>query len=418
MRKTKESRFYYGWVVLGGCFLATFSYGIFCTLGVFFKPLQAEFSWSATQISSVQSLHIAVGIISSLLVGWATDRFGPRLILACAAMLIGIGIGLCSQVTELWHFYLFYGLASLGQAALWILPMAIVQRWFIKQRGLTLGIAASGIGAGIVAYAPLANSLTLALGWRSAYIFLSIGTSVLLMIAAVLIAQSPQHIGLRPPSIEETGIEFSGNQANRYQPELWRAGKWSLREALRTGPFWLLTAYQLCVTLSVQMAIVHVVPFAITIGINETAAANALALVGGLSIAGRVAMGIAAQKAGFQRVLIICTGACAAMFLWLPTVQSQWMIYLFAIIFGFFYGGQVPQIPGLIGYFFPGESLTTIFGISGAVSSIGSMLGPLVGGFLWDKTSNYGTAFIIGGSFWLLAVLLALLLKTPQKATS
>ena len=129
----------------------TFSYGIFCTIGVFFKPLQAEFGWSATLISSIQSLHIAVGILSSLLIGWATDRFGPKLILVCAGTLIGIGISLCSQVSELWQFYLFYGIASLGQAALWTLPMSVVQRWFVKERGLTLGIAAAGIGAGVVA---------------------------------------------------------------------------------------------------------------------------------------------------------------------------------------------------------------------------------------------------------------------------
>jgi MFS family permease len=405
-------------VVLGCCFLATFSYGVFCTIGIFFKPLQAEFGWSATLISSIQSLHITVGIVSGLLIGWSTDKFGPKLILACAGALIGIGISLCSQVSELWQFYLFYGIASLGQSALWTLPMSIVQRWFIKEKGLTLGITAAGIGAGLVVYTPIANSLILTLGWRSAYIFMGIGTWVLLMVAARLMAQSPENKGLKPLGIEDPGVGFIDTQTNRYHPELWRAGEWSLREALKTRSFWLLTAYQLCATLSIQMLLVHMVPFAITIGINETAAAGALALIGGFSIAGRIGMGTVAQKSGFKRILTICTGACAVMFIWLLRVQSLWMIYFFAIIYGFFYGGQVPQVPGLIGYFFPGKSLTTIFGMSGAISSIGSMLGPLVGGLVWDRTGSYGMAFIIGASFWVLAILLAFLLKPPQKAAN
>ena len=211
---------------------------------------------------------------------------------------------------------------------------------------------------------------------------------------------------------------FSDSQANKHRPELWRAGEWSLGEALRSRSFWLLTGVQLCVSIPVVMVMVHVVPFAINVGINETAAAGALALIGGLSIAGRIGMGTVAQKMGFKRVLIICTGACAVMFLWLLRVQSLWMIYSFAIIYGFFYGGHVPQIPGLIGYFFPGKSLTTIFGTLGAISSMGSILGPLVGGLVWDRTGSYGMAFIIGASFWALAAILALLLKPPQKATS
>jgi MFS family permease len=416
VRKTNEPRFFYGWVVLGCCFLATFSYGIFCTIGVFFKPLQAEFGWSATLISSIQSLHIAIGIISSVLIGWATDKFGARLILGCAGTLIGIGISLCGQVSDLWHFYLFYGIASLGQAASWVLPMSIVQRWFVKERGLTLGIAAAGIGAGVVAYVPVANSLILALGWRLTYIIMGIGTWAVLMVAAGLIAENPENKGLKPLGVEEPGMGFSDSQANGHPPELWRVGEWSLGEALRSWSFWLLTAIELCVTIPGVMLVVHVVPFAITVGVNETAAAGALALIAGLSIAGRIVMGTAAQKAGFKRVLIICAGVCAVMFIWLLKVQSLWMIYFVAIIFGFFAGGLVPQVPGLIGYFFPGRSLTTIFGVSGAISSAGGILGPLVGGLAWDKTGSYRMAFIIGASLWAVATILALLLKPPQKA--
>ena len=417
MSKANKDGFFYGWVVVGCCVLVTFNFGIFYIFGVFFKPLQAEFGWSATLTSSIPAFFLGVSTFSLLLVGWATDRFGPRLTLASGGTLLGIGISLCSQVSQLWHFYLFYGIASLGVGVLWTLPVATVQRWFVKGRGLTLGIVVAGVGAGAVVYALTANSLILTYGWRSTYIILGIGVWVLLMVAAGLIAASPDKKGLKPYGMEEVGMQSTDAGANRHS-QVWRTGEWSLREALRTKSFWLLTAIQLCAMIPIQMALVHVVPFAMSIGIGENAAAGALALIGGLSIAGRIGMGTAAQKTGFRRATIICASICAAMFLWLLGVQSLWMIYLFAIIYGFFYGGKVPQVPGLVGYFFPGKSLATILGMLTAIAAIGAVLGPLLGGFVWDATGSYRIAFIIGASFWALAAILAYFLKTPEKMTA
>ena len=404
---------FYGWVVLGCCFLATFCCGPFYVLGVFFKPLQAEFGWSATLTSSIHSFFILVSIFSTLLVGWATDKFGSRATLAVSGTLIGIGISLLSQVGDLWHFYLFYGIASMGTGALWTLPNATIQRWFAKSRGLTLGIVAAGIGAGTLVYAPVANNLILTYGWRMSYIIIGIGTWVLLMVAAGLIASSPEKKGLKPYGIEEgpTDVKMSGNSKE------WRAGEWTLREAMRTKSFWLLCGIYFCTVLPIQMALVHVVPFAIAIGIDATAAAGALALIGGLSIAGRIVMGTAARKTGFRLALIICAGISTVMFLWLLGVQSLWMLYFFAIIYGFSYGGKVPQITGLIGYCFPGKSLATIFGTIHAISMTGGIVGPLLGGFVFDRTGSYQIAFIAGASFWALCAILAYFLKAPRKVT-
>jgi MFS family permease len=408
--------FFYGWVVVISCFLATFCYGFFYVFGVFFKPLQAEFGWSATLTSSIQSFHVAITILSTFLIGWATDRFDPRVILACSGTLTGVGISLCSQVSDLWHFYLFYGIASLGVGALWTLPVVVVQRWFVRGRGLVLGVVAAGVGVGAVVYAPMASSLILTYGWRLTYIILGVGTGVFLMVAAGLTAASPDKKGLKPYGMEELEADSIDARANSYSG-VWRAGEWSLGEALRTKSFWLLIVIYFCTLMPIQLVAVHVVPFALSIGINETAAAGTLALMGGLSIAGRIGMGTMAQKKGFRRAIIICASICAAMVFWLLGVQSLWMIYLFVIIYGFFYGGSTLQVAGLVGYFFPGRSLATILGVLSAIAGIGAILGPLVGGFVWDETGSYQIGFIIGASFWGLAAILAYFLRAPEKMT-
>jgi len=163
------------------------------------------------------------------------------------------------------------------------------------------------------------------------------------------------------------------------------------------------------------MALVHVVPFAILVGINRTAAAGALALIGGISIMGRIIMGSSAERLGFNLPLVISSGMCAAMFAWLPGVQSMRMLYLFAAVYGFFYGARVPQTSGLIGYFFPGKNLATIFSTITAISSAGGMLGPIIGGLVYDQTQSYQVALIIGASLWAISATLAYFLKAPQK---
>ncbi len=397
------------------CFLSASSYGLFYTIGVFFKPLQTEFGWSYTLTSSIHSLHMAVLILSTLLVGWSTDKFGPRLTILWGGTLIAVGIGLCSQVNTIGQFLLFYGLASLGAGIIWSLPTATVQRWFIKRRGLALGITVAGIGVGTLVYAPISNYLILAQGWRMSYIIMAIATWVILIIAAALLRKSPEEKGLKPYGADEVVTQPDNIEAKEGKPKLWRAQEWAFGEALKTKTFWLLSIMNSCAVLPLSMVMVHIVPAAINVGIGKSAAAGVLALVGGIGIAGRIAMGTSAEKLGWERALIICCGMCSVMFLWLVGVKSLWMLYIFAIIYGFFYGGKIPLVPGLIGFYFPGKSLATIIGGVDALSTIGGIIGPLIGGIVFDQTGSYAIAFIIGAAFWAIATALAFLLRWRQK---
>ena len=102
-----NTKFFYGWIIVFGGFFASASYGVFYSLGVFFKPLQQEFGWSASSISSIHSVHMAVFAVTTPLMGRMADRYGVRKTFSLCAILIGLGFILCSTVKELWHFYLF-----------------------------------------------------------------------------------------------------------------------------------------------------------------------------------------------------------------------------------------------------------------------------------------------------------------------
>ena len=413
MKKSK-SNLYYGCIVLIACFLSCFSYGLFYSLGVFFKPLQEEFRWSATLISSVQSLHLLVFFCSSFIIGWSTDKIGPRWTLGWGGTLLGVGFFCCSFMNEIWHFYIFYTIASFGAGIIWVLPTTTIQRWFIKGRGLTLGIVAAGVGFGTLIYAPAVSYLIESYGWRKSYIICGITTWLILMVAAFFIRKSPEVMGLKPYGWESIQSKTKSGKPNGYS-KVWRDEEWTFKEALRTKSFWLLCILYLCTVLPIHMVMVHIVPYAIGLGISKSAAAGALGLTGGISILGRITMAWSAEKSGWRLSLYVCLLMCAVLFIWLLYVDSVWMIYFFAVVYGFFYGGKTPLIPGLIGLMFPGKSLATITGSIHGISLIGGAFGPIIGGIVYDSTKSYAVAFIIGAFFWAAAVLFLFLAKTPQK---
>ena len=147
MVPAEKPNFFYGWVIVAACFVAATSYGLFYTFGVFFKSLQDEFGWGRALTGSVHSVHLVIYALSTYFFGRLTDRIGPRRALSLGAFFIGIGLSLCSMITSIWQLYFFYIIASLGSGVTVSLPNATVQKWFIRKRGLALGLVTAGVGA-------------------------------------------------------------------------------------------------------------------------------------------------------------------------------------------------------------------------------------------------------------------------------
>ena len=418
MHQARQKRFFYGWIIVIACFFVTFSYGLFYTFGIFFKPLQAEFGWGRGLTSSIHSIHLATFAFSTILMGRLTDKYGPRMAITLGAVLVGIGISLCSRVSTVGQFYLFYAVASFGAGVIWAPPTATVQRWFIKRRGLTLGLVAAGVGAGMLVYAPLAEYLISAYGWRTSYIILGVGTGLILALTASVMVRSPTEKGLKPYGGEEPtpGTSSATEDASlRGNCKASGSEEWTTKEAIKTKAFLGTSILYLATLLPIHMIAVHLVPYATDLGVSEAVAANAFGLVGAFSIAGRIGMSSAADKIGWKWGLVICCGGCTAMLLWLTGVSSLWMLYLFVVLYGFLYGGKVPLLPGLIGSFFGTRSLAEITGTIHAISMLGAAVGPFLGGWIFDRTESYFIAFVICAALWALAAVISAILKPPRK---
>src|SRR4030042_3835057 len=191
MEAFKKIPFFYGWVIVATCFVAATSYGLFYTFGVFFKSLQTEFGWGRALTGSVHAIHLVIYALSTYFFGRLTDSIGPRRALSLGALFIGIGLSLCSLINNIWHLYLFYIIASLGSGVTVSLPNATVQKWFVKKRGLALGLVTAGVGAGTLLLAPLSNYLINLWEIGSAYVIIGLSYWGLLTLNALAIEENP-----------------------------------------------------------------------------------------------------------------------------------------------------------------------------------------------------------------------------------
>jgi len=398
-----SQRIFYGWFVVAACFAVTATLGeALFSFGVFFKPLEEEFGWSRSMVSSGYTVFLAGYAVSAALSGRLVDRYRPRLILISSACLAGLGLSLGSQVNNIDQLRFFSLIAGLGSGATLSLPTATVQRWFCYRRsaGTALAVVVSGLGVGQMGFTPLINHFVISYGWRNAYLLTGILFFAIIFISSLFIRQSP--------------IEASGSPGKEGAQPPGIAG-WGAAKAMTTLAYGGLI-FSACVALvAFQAVIVHIVPYATDIGMSSTAAAAALGLLGGLTIPGRLTFGFISAKIGWQRGLAISLFGMSVSLIWLLLCSNlSWVLYGFVILFGSFYGIRSVTQWGILSEFFGMRSLGALIGITSAISTMVSAGAPYLAGYIFDTTGSYFVAFVVLAVLSFGGGLVVLLLKKPR----
>ncbi len=390
-----------GWYVAIACFFVTMGMGeTMWSFGVFFKPLQAEFGWSRTLVSSGYTVFLIAYSLSAIAAGRISDRYGPRLIILASGILSGLGICLCSRVETVNEFRFFLLVAGFGAGATWTVPTSTVQRWFYgrPRAGLALAVVVAGVGIGALVFAPLINYLILNYGWRNAYLITGILFLVIIVAASPLVRQSPRQ------------IEHGKGATNRRAEE---APDLTTAKALIETSFLIMTFAGCVTTFIFQVLSVHLVPFVTDVGIDPTVAAAAVGLMGAISIGGRLLAGPLSDRIGWKRTIMLSLFGLTLGSVWLLFVKAEWMLYGFAILFGLFWGARTTSMNGALGAFFGMRSLGELIGISGAVANVLGAFVPYVVGYVFDTFGSYTLAFVSLAALLLVASLLITIMRKP-----
>ena len=400
------TRFFYGYVVVGASFfIMVVMVGAVNAYGVFFKPMLTEFNWSRGMTSGAVSVYHIVRGVLGIAMGGLTDRFGPRTVLTLCGIVVGLGYLLLSQINAIWQLYLFYGLIVGGGLSGTYSPLvSTVARWFASRRSMMTGIMVAGAGVGTMIIPPIVSLFIATYGWRVSYIILGGMISVIVVIATQFLKRDPAQMG-------QVAYEKGIREESRFTAG---SGASSLRQAVSSSQLWIVCGISLFLGFCSMLVLVHIVPHVTDIGISPVRAASVLAITGGVSIAGRVILGAAGDKIGNKQVFFICFVMITAAFIWLLKAADLWMLYLFAVVFGFAFGGSAVVRSPLLADIFGLTSHGMIFGIADFFWSVGGACGSFLAGYIFDVTGSYQIAFQLSVAAGILSLILTWMLPSNK----
>lgn len=403
---SKKPRFFYGYIIVLVSFCIMLAVvGTFYSFGVFFEPILVEFGWTRGITSGAYSLCILLSSCVGLVAGKLSDRLGPRFILGAGGLFSGAGYLLMAQISTVWQVYLFFGLIEGIGIGCTIAPLlSTIPRWFVKKRGLMMGLFLSSCGLGTMIIPPVATQFILNYGWRFTFVVIGGIILVTVIVGAQFLKREPSQIGQLPYGEKEA-------ESLDLQHKLF-----SFRQVIRISQFWMLAGIYASTMFCAGIIFLHIVPHMTSLGTPVTTAANVLAVIGGVGIAGRFLMGAVADRIGNKPPLLFGLVMMTACLLWLLIANELWMFYLFAVIFGFAYGNLIVLESPLGAELFGLGSLGMLVAGVEFVSSILMTPSPIVAGYIYDITSSYQLAFLLAILLSVMALLLALFLKPTKSA--
>jgi MFS family permease len=377
--KAQGSKAHYGWVmVFVGFTLMAMSFGGLAAVGVFLKPIAAEFGWSRGSIAFGYTTAALSAALFGIFWGFLADRYPTVRFTMLAAIGLASAMLLLSQTTSQWQFYLFYFLfGSLGHGTLQSSLWSNIGQWFAKNKGLALGVGLAGGAFGQAVVPLIARVLISSYGWQDAYMILGIGYLILGLAVAAL-TRDPPAKRARLAAVR-TG-EHAGN-----------VNAWSLGEGRHTV-FWFSMAVLFCCS-CMSVVIVHLVPMLTDRGFNPEVAATALAALMLSGVIGRLAAGKACDLFGVVPTYAFMAFGQTVLVAWFPYVETLWGIYLLAVIFGFVYSGVMASAVICVNVQVPAEVSARCWSIVSFFAWVGMGTGAFMGGYLYDLTGGYTTSF-------------------------
>jgi predicted MFS family arabinose efflux permease len=413
-RPKKRRRLHPAWAVAAVAFLALVgAAGFRAAPGVLMVPLQQEFGWSTTVLSSAVSINLVLFGLTAPFAAALMERFGIRAVTAVALGLIGAGSALTVLVNQSWQILLTWGLLiglGTGSMAL-VFAATIANTWFTKSRGLVIGILTAGSAAGQLVFLPFIAMLAQDPGWRQASLLIAAGALAVVPLVLKFLKNSPADVGASPYGADEPAADArtetdpagagnrsagSGEAAEPRRNAAVRALQ-VLRRASRVRTFWALAAgFAICGATTNGLIGTHFIPSAHDHGMPETTAAGLLAVVGIFDILGTIASGWLTDRFNPRILLAVYYQFRGIGLLVLPLLLGssvQPSMIVFVVIYGLDWVATVPPTAAICRQVF-GADGSVVFGWVFAAHQLGAAAAALAAGAIRDATGHYTYAWL------------------------
>ncbi len=415
-----RGRFHYGWVAAGVVFLILLaSAGTRATPSVLMVPLEHELGWSRAAISLAISINIALYGLAGPFAAAAMQRFGVRPTILVALVTMGAGVALSSMMTQTWQMMLVWGLmvgSATGVAAL-TLSATFVNRWFVKRRGLVMGMLTASSATGQLVFLPMLAAIAQTHGWRPVVLVVALALAIVIPLVIFLLPERPADAQLRPYGEPEDAPRAADGARQNPLAVAFE----TLFAAARKRDFWLLFfSFFICGASTNGYIGSHLIAMCSDYGMTEVQGASLLATMGVFDLIGTTASGWLSDRYDSRNLLFWYYGLRGLSLIYLPHAFGIdfFGLPLFAVFYGLDWIATVPPTVRLATDIWGKDKAPIVFGWIVAGHQLGAAFATLGAGLLRASLGTYTLASMISGGLCLVGALIVLRVKRGRASGS
>lgn len=393
-------------IALAGVFMQI-ALGAVYAWSVFRNPLMQQFHWTISQVTLTFTIAIFVLGFASFFGGLWLNRKGPRIVAMTGGALYGLGVFLASfSADKLWWLYLSYGLiGGIGLGFGYIVPVAVLVKWFPDKRGLLTGIAVGGFGGGALVTAPVATHLIRSVGVLPTFAYLGVAYLIVTVIAGWFLVNPPPDY--RPAGWTPSSLQTSQRATRDY----------TLAEALRAWQWWVLWLLLFINTSAGISVISQESPLFQTLaGVTAAAAATMVGIASMGNALGRVFWAWVSDLVTRRMTFLIMFLIQVVLFWLYPNLHTASILLTVTFIILMCYGGGFGTMPAFTADYFGPRNVGPIYGLMLTAWGIASVFGPLLIAHLRQTTGQYGGALHIIAIVLLVSAILPFIVRPPRPA--
>jgi OFA family oxalate/formate antiporter-like MFS transporter len=397
------------WVIAVAGIFMQIALGAVYAWSVFRIPLARQFGWSIPQVTLTFTISIFVLGVSAFFGGLWLNRSGPRVVALTAGFLYGAGVFLASfSDNKLWWLYLSYGvIGGIGLGFGYIVPVAVLVKWFPERRGLITGIAVGGFGAGALITAPVATRLIQTVGVLHTFAYLGVAFLIVTMIAGSFMQNPPD--GWKPEGWTPTATQASQRAKRDY----------TLGEALSTWQWWALWLLLFLNTSAGISVISQEAPmFQELARVSAVVAAGMVGVVSLGNALGRVFWAWVSDLTTRKITFFVMYLIQAALFWFLPSITSAGILTAVSFIILMCYGGGFGTMPAFAADYFSAKNVGPIYGLMLTAWGFASAFGPLLIANMRQATGTYRGALHVIAAVMLLSAILPIIVSPPKSTAT
>jgi MFS transporter, OFA family, oxalate/formate antiporter len=394
------------WEIAVAGFFMQIALGAVYAWSVFRTPLVKQFGWSISEVTLTFTISIFVLGFAAFFGGLWLNRKGPRVVALTGGFLYGAGVFLASfSAHRLWWLYLSYGvIGGIGLGLGYIVPVAVLVKWFPDRRGLITGIAVGGFGAGALVTAPVATRLMQSVGVLQTFAYLGVAFLIVTIVTGLFMKNPPE--GWRPEGWAPNATEVAQRATHDY----------TLREALGTWQWWALWLILFLNTFAGISVISQEAPM-----FQELAAVSAVIAAGMVGIAsignafGRVFWAWVSDSITRRATFITMFLLQVMLFRIFPSLASVALLILIAFIVLMCYGGGFGTMPAFAADYFGSKNVGPIYGLMLTAWGFASAFGPLLIAHMRQVSGSYRSALHVIAGVMLVSILLPIIVHPPKR---